>query len=82
MNWFTGLMVFVILWWLVWFMVLPIGVKVPDEVEKGHAASAPSNPNLGIKSAATTVIAGVLWGIAYLVITSELISFRSSPSGY
>ena len=32
MTWFTGLMVFVILWFLVLFMVLPFGVKAPDEV--------------------------------------------------
>ncbi len=78
MNWFTGLMVYVILWWLVWFMMLPIGVKVPDEVEKGHAASAPVNPNIGIKCAATTLISGALWGVVYLVIAAEVISFRPS----
>ena len=78
MNWFTGVMVYVILWWLVWFMMLPIGVKVPDEVGKGHAASAPANPNLGIKAAATTLISGALWGAVYLVIASEVISFRPS----
>ena len=78
MNWFTGVMVYVILWWLVWFMMLPIGVKVPDEVGKGHAASAPANPNLGIKAAATTLISGALWGVVYLVIASEVISFRPS----
>ena len=78
MNWFTGVMVYVILWWLVWFMMLPIGVKVPDEVEKGHATSAPSNPNLGIKCAATTLISGALWGVVYLVIAAEVISFRPS----
>ena len=78
MNWFTGVMVYVILWWLVWFMMLPIGVKVPDEVEKGHAPSAPANPNLGIKAAATTLISGALWGVVYLVIESEVISFRPS----
>ena len=76
MNWFTGLMVYVILWWLVWFVMLPIGVKVPDEVEKGHAPSAPANPNLGIKFAATTLISGALWGVVYLVIAAEVISFR------
>ena len=53
MNWFTGLMVYVIVWWLIWFMMLPIGVKVPETVEKGHAPSAPSNPKLGIKFATT-----------------------------
>ena len=78
MNWFTGVMVYVILWWLVWFVMLPIGVKVPDEVGKGHAASAPANPNLGIKAAATTLISGALWGVVYLVIASEVISFRPS----
>ncbi len=78
MNWFTGVMVYVILWWLVWFMILPIGVKVPDQAGKGHAESAPANPKLGIKSAATTLIAGVLWGVVYLVIESEVISFRPS----
>ena len=78
MNWFTGLMVYVILWWLVWFVMLPIGVKVPDEVEKGHAPSAPANPNLGIKSAATTLISGALWGVVYLVIAAEVVSFRPS----
>ncbi|MCH7542855.1 MAG: DUF1467 family protein [Proteobacteria bacterium] len=78
MNWFTGVMVYVILWWLVWFMMLPIGVKVPDEVGKGHAASAPANPNLGIKAAATTLISGALWGVVYLVIAAEVISFRPS----
>ncbi len=78
MNWFTGIMVYVILWWLVWFVMLPIGVKVPDEVGKGHAASAPANPNLGIKAAATTLISGALWGVVYLVIAAEVISFRPS----
>ena len=78
MNWFTGVMVYVILWWLVWFVMLPIGVKVPDEVEKGHAPSAPANPTLGIKSAAPTLIAGALWGVVYLVIAAEVVSFRPS----
>ena len=41
MTWFTGILVYVIIWWLVLFMVLPWGVKVPEEPEPGHASSAP-----------------------------------------
>ena len=45
MNWFSGIVVFVIIWWVVFFMALPIGVRSPDEagveVEQGHATSAP-----------------------------------------
>ena len=80
MNWFTGLMVFLILWWLVLFMVLPWGVRVPDEPETGHASSAPRNPMLWRKAAVTTVIASLLWGLAYWLVESDLIAFRPPPA--
>lgn len=76
MNWFTGAMVYVVLWWLVWFTLLPIGVKTPDKAEPGHADSAPINPRLWIKAAAATLITGVLWGATYYAIASDWISFR------
>ena len=49
-----------IIWWLVFFLVLPFGQEIPDKVEKGHADSAPKDPKLGIKSLITTVIAAIL----------------------
>lgn len=76
MNWFTGVMVYVMIWWVVLFTVLPWGIKVPEEPEPGHAASAPEKPRLARKFAITTVIATLLWGLAYYLIESELISFR------
>ncbi len=82
MTWFSGIVVFVIIWWLVFFMALPIGVRSPDEagvaVEPGHAASAPVRPRLGLKAGVTTAISAVLWGIAYWIIEAELISFRGA----
>ena len=44
MNWLTGILVYVMIWWVVIFAVLPWGVRVPDEPEPGHAASAPETP--------------------------------------
>jgi predicted secreted protein len=76
MTWFTGLMVYAIIWWVVLFAVLPWGVHVPDQHEPGHATSAPEKPMLWRKAAVTTAIATVLWVIAYYLITSDLISFR------
>jgi len=76
MNWFTGIMVYVILWWLIWFTLLPIGVRMPDKVEVGHADSAPANPRLWLKAAVASLIAGVLWLAADYAITSDWISFR------
>jgi predicted secreted protein len=49
---------------------------VPDNPEPGHATSAPQNPMMWRKALATTLIAAVLWGIAYWLIESELLSLR------
>lgn len=79
MNWFSALVTYIIIWWLVLFMVLPWGVRTIDtsDVERGHAPSAPREPKMLRKVAATTVIAGVLFAIVYAVIAADLISFRN-----
>jgi predicted secreted protein len=75
-SWFTGILVYVVIWWIVIFMVLPWGVRRTEEPEPGHDAGAPANPMLWRKALITTVIAAVVWGIAYYLIDSELLSLR------
>ena len=55
-------------------MSLPFGVRIPDEVESGHANSAPEKPMLLHKVAISTAIASVLFAIVYWVIDSGFIS--------
>lgn len=76
MNWYTGIMVYVIIWWLIWFTLLPVGVRVPDKVEGGHADSAPANPRLWFKALMASLIAGALWGAVYYAVEADWISFR------
>ncbi|WP_026987519.1 DUF1467 family protein [Fodinicurvata fenggangensis] len=76
MNWFTGLMVYIVVWWLVIFTVLPWGVRRNENPEPGHEAGAPENPMLGRKALVTTVISAVIWLIIYFVIEADIISFR------
>jgi predicted secreted protein len=66
----------VILWWTVLFAVLPWGVRIPQNPEPGHATSAPDRPLLWRKAAITSVIAAVLWLIAYALIESDLLPLR------
>ncbi len=75
MNWFTGIASYVVIWWLVIFTILPWGVR-PAEDEMGQRAGAPSNPRLGLKAAVTTGVAAVLWGILYVIVSSDIWSFR------
>lgn len=67
----TGIMVYVVVWWLAWFAVLPIGVRVPDHVPVGQATSAPENPRLLWKAGLATVIAAVLWGVIWWLIAYD-----------
>ena len=72
----TGILVYVILWWLTLMAVLPFGVRPPERPEPGHAPSAPAKPHLKLKFAATTLIAAVFWGVIYLIVISDLLTFR------
>ena len=74
MDFVSGLVVFILLWWWVFFMSLPFGVKMPDMVETGHATSAPEKPKLWWKAMISTVIALVLFAIVYWIINSNLLS--------
>ena len=76
MNWFTGVLVYIMIWWVTFFAVLPWGVKPPENPEQGHATSAPDKPMLWRKAFATSVIAAALWGVVYLGIEQEWMSFR------
>ena len=71
-----------IVWWLVLFAILPIGVHTPgegDELAPGHADSAPMQPHLLRKFLATTVISAVLFAIVYAVIAYRLIPWERFP---
>lgn len=79
MGWISGIAVYIVIWWLVIFMVLPWGVQPVDQrdVEKGHAGSAPRRPHMLRKVVITSVISAVLWLVVYGVMASGLISLRS-----
>ena len=76
MNWFTGILVYVVVWWLVLFTVLPFGNRKQINPEPGTIESAPEKPRIWLKFAITTVIAAVLWGVFRLVIEYDPFDFR------
>jgi predicted secreted protein len=75
-TWFTGTLVFVCIWWMVLFCVLPWGVRAPAEPRPGHAPSAPERPRILRKMLITTAIAVVVFVVVYIIIDQDLISLR------
>ncbi len=77
MNWFTGCVLYLLIWWTALFAVLPFGVQpVVDADDRTGWRGAPTHPRLLAKAVATTLIAAVIWIGAYLLITSSWLSFR------
>jgi predicted secreted protein len=76
MTWVQAIVAYVVIWWVVIFAVLPFGIKSVEQGEPGHDAGAPANPRLLLKAGITTIIASIIWLAVYLVINSDLISFR------
>jgi predicted secreted protein len=72
-SWLAGIFLYLLIWMLVLFTVLPWGVKIPEQPEPGHATSAPTNPRMWLRAGITTVVAALVWLIAYFVIESDLI---------
>ena len=72
----AGIVVYVMIWWLVLFAVLPWGVRPLDAPEPGDEHGAPQAPRMWMKVLVTTVIATALWFVADYVISSGMFSFR------
>ncbi|HLT77478.1 MAG TPA: DUF1467 family protein [Ferrovibrio sp.] len=85
MNWFNNSIAFVIIYMVVLFCVLPIGVKTAEEAGEaklpGQADSAPVNPRLGFKFLLAFAISVVLFGIYYVVGYYDLLGLRDLFTG-
>ena len=56
----TFLVIFVISWWLILFLVLPVGISKQKNVKFGNDPGAPNEPMLKKKFFVTTIIALIL----------------------
>lgn len=74
--------IYVICWWLVLFAILPIGIRTQEEagsVEPGTPGSAPVTARLWRKLIATTLIAGVIFALVYVLIVYKPIALDDVP---
>lgn len=77
MNWVTGIVVYVLIWWIALFAVLPIGTRpVEDPDSQTGWRGAPERPMMLRKLIATTIVSAVLWAGCYALIKSDFVSFR------
>ena len=82
MSWALGAAIYVIIWWVVLFTILPLGVRTQEEagaVTEGTPESAPARPQLGRKLAATTLVASIVFGGIYVLLVYKPIGLDDIP---
>tara|TARA_B100000242_G_C42858594_1_gene398590 strand:- start:255 stop:509 length:255 start_codon:yes stop_codon:yes gene_type:complete len=77
----TGsIIVYVIIWWIIFFSLLPVGIKSNKEVfrEKieGIDPGAPKNPKIAKKFLMTTIITTIIFLVIYYLVKINLLNLR------
>lgn len=74
---FLGPATFVVLWWLAFFVMLPIGVRNHDEAgvetAPGVERAAPHAPQLLKKALYAAALAAALWLVGYALLATGVI---------
>ena len=78
MSWLTAVVVYVLIWWVTVFAILPLWVTPSQPGDLGHDAGAPQHPHLLRKALVTTAVSTVIWLVIYGLIRSPWLSFRGS----
>ena len=78
----TGsIIVYVMIWWVIFFSVLPIGIQSNKEVfrEKieGMDPGAPKNPKIAKKFFITTLITSIIFLVIYYLVEIDLLNLRN-----
>ncbi len=73
----SGIVLFAVIWFMVLFVTLPIGLRTQGDegkVVEGTHESAPANFSMAKKARLVTAISAVLWAIIAAIIFSGVIT--------
>ena len=77
----TGLaIIYIIIWWIIFFSVLPVGIqskkeKFQEKIE-GIDPGAPNNPKIAKKFLITTIITSIIFIVIYYLVELDLLNLR------
>ncbi|MCF8496464.1 MAG: DUF1467 family protein [Alphaproteobacteria bacterium] len=75
MSVFTGIMMFLVIWWTAIFLVLPWGLQRDEN-------GTPRDPRLKHKFIMTTAVSTLIWLAVYGLVVSDVVSFREMAKGW
>ena len=82
MDTLQAIAIYIFIWWITLFVVLPFGVRTQHEeghVVPGTPESAPAKPRLLRAAIINTILASVVFAIVYAVVKYKLITADTFP---
>ena len=78
----TGsIIIYVMIWWIIFFSILPVGIKSNKEVFRdsieGADPGAPKNPKIAKKFLITTIITSILFIMIYYIVDLGFFNLRN-----
>jgi len=77
----TGsIIIYVMIWWVIFFSILPVGIQSNKEIFKerleGADPGAPNNPKIAKKFLITTIITSILFILIYYFVNNGFFNLR------
>ena len=78
----TGsIIIYVMIWWIIFFSILPVGIKSNKEAFRdsieGIDPGAPKNPKIGKKFLITTIITSIFFIMIYYIVDLGFFNLRN-----
>jgi predicted secreted protein len=80
-----GTVLYIMIWWITLFAVLPFGVKTQGEageVVEGTPESAPASPRFWRVVLINTVVSAVVFTVVWAAMQNDWLGLREIPVGY
>jgi predicted secreted protein len=68
--------IYLLIWWVTLFMILPLGVERHTETGQGFDAGAPKFANLKKKLLLNTAVSGVILAVIWILVELDVIRWR------
>ena len=76
----ASIIVYVLIWWIIFFSVLPVGIQSNKEKFRenvgGIDPGAPKNPEIVKKFLITTIITSLIFIVIYYLVKFDLLNLR------
>jgi len=77
----TGaIIIYISIWWIVFFTVLPFGIESQNikfkERMQGNDPGSPKNPKIGKKFLITTLITSIIFAVIYYLTINNYLNLR------